>query len=323
MKISVIMIDGGFRENIYAAQYFSEQDFSPEEYEIIWVEYFDQPHKDLSNLSKVKVITLNKNDTYHSSYCFNKGIEEAKGEIIIIPDADQIVKPDFLTKVFEIHQRCDDLVAYIYRYDEIRRGALENHSFEELDKKCILKNPTNYGGCLTVAKKWLLEINGYEMHPLFESGFHANGMDIYTRFKNLGLAIKWFKGLKLYHPWHDSTLIAAPQYPLQHKLIEWRKRNLQYLAINGIDVNKNVQEADVIALADKIYQEREPHENEQQSDEITQKIQVLEKYNKLYNQLFNSVLKITTYSVFKNPLKKYKSYKSMIKQFHFLEKILK
>lgn len=244
MKISVIMIDGGFRENIYSAEYFAKQDFQDNEYEVIWVEYFDKPHEKLKEIPKVKVITLEKKDEYHSSYCFNAGIQAASGEVIVLPDADQIVKPNFLSKVWEEHQSCDELVSYMYRYDEMEKGSLKDHSWEELDKKCVLKNTSNYGGCLTVRKKWLIAINGYEMHPIFKSGFHANGLDIYTRFKNLGLAIKWNRELKLYHPWHPSTLAAAPQYEKQKRFIQWRDRNLQYMAINGIDSRINYEMPD-------------------------------------------------------------------------------
>ena len=88
-------------------------------------------------------------------------------------------------------------------------------------------------------KKWLLEINGYEQHKIFESGFHANGMDIYSRFKNFGLAIMWTPAVKLYHPWHPFTLVPAEQYNVQLRFIEWRAKNLQYLAINGISERLN------------------------------------------------------------------------------------
>lgn len=239
MKISVIMIDGGFRENVYGTKYFSEQDLAENEYEIIWVDYYDSPHKELVKYPKVNVVTLNRTDEYHSSYCFNKGIELAKGEVLVIPDADQIAMPSFLRNIWEIHSKYDRLVNYVYRYDEIKKGSLKTFNYHELEKKCVLKNPTNYGGCLTVRRKWLVKINGYEMHPIFKSGFHANGRDLYTRFKNLGLAIQWDRRLKLFHPWHFLTRASSKHYEGQRKIIEWRRINIQYMAINGMDSKKN------------------------------------------------------------------------------------
>jgi hypothetical protein len=240
MKISVVMIDGSFRENTFCAKYFSRQNFPDNDYELIWVEYYDTPNASVRQLPKVNVITLNRSGTYHSSYCFNRGIAEARGEVIVIPDADQIVAPDFLANVWALHGVYEKLVVYGYRYDEIKKGALQSHAFDELENKCIQKNPVNYGGCLTVRKKWLLEVNGYEQHPVFASGFHANGLDMYTRFKNFGLAIQWEPSLKLYHPWHTLTLTSNKSYGPQLELIEWRKKNLQWLAFEGIDSAKNI-----------------------------------------------------------------------------------
>ena len=239
MKISVVMIDGGFRENVHSAKYFSNQDFSSGEYEVIWVEFYDKANQQVANLDNVKVIELKKSGTYHSSYCFNAGIVAAKGEIVVLPDADQIVDRDFLQRVYEQHSVIKNLVCYGFRYDEVEKGLLDGHSIEELKEKCVLKNPSNYGGCLTVRKNILLEINGYEQHDVFETGFHANGLDLYTRFKNMGLPIMWDKELILYHPWHDFTLANATEYNLQKKIINWRALNLQYMALKGIDESKD------------------------------------------------------------------------------------
>jgi hypothetical protein len=237
--ISVIMIDGGFRENAFGAKYFTEQDFPDNQYEVLWVEYYDRPNQDVLSNPRIKAICLNRSGIYHSSYCFNRGIQESEGELIIILDANQIVKPPFLSKVSRIHSPYHKLVVYGHRYNEIAKGALTSFSFEELEKKCIQQQAANYGGCLTVRKKWLVKVNGYEQHPVFQTGYHANGLDLYTRFKNLGLAIQWEPSLKLYHPWHTSTLTQADEYLPQLALIEWRKKNMQWRAFQGIDSSRD------------------------------------------------------------------------------------
>ncbi|MEW6742654.1 MAG: glycosyltransferase [Planctomycetota bacterium] len=241
MKISVVMIDGGFRENIYAAQSFCQQDFPRDQYEVLWVEFYSRPHAGLARLPAVKVHTLQQQGIYHSSYCFNAGIRAATGEVLVIPDADQYVAPDFLFRVWELHNRYDRLVAYGYRLDELERGVLQSHHLAELRRKCVLKNPTNYGGCLTVRKTWLELVNGYEQHPLFQTGNHANGLDMYTRFKNVGLAVQWEPALELYHPWHPATLESTREHKAQWKIIEWRRKTLQWQAFNGLDPGRNVK----------------------------------------------------------------------------------
>ena len=259
MKISVILIDGQFRENTYSADYLCKQDFPENEYEIIWVEYYKKVPASVTGLKKIKIVRLEHTlDTvYHSSVCFNKGIEHAAGELIVIPDADQIMAPDFLSQLWSLHSSYDKLVVYPYRYDEQKQGDVTSPSFEELENKCILKNPKNYGGCLSVRKKWLLEINGYEQHKIFESGFHANGLDMYTRFKNYGLAILWAPHIKMYHPWHPFTLEPANEYVLQFELIEWRAKTLQFLALNGLSASKNYKHFDEAAFR-KMASEKKP-----------------------------------------------------------------
>jgi|GEM_PF-1512772 len=239
IRISVVMIDGSFRENVFGAKYFSEQNFPDEDYEIIWIEYFDRIHPEISANSKVKAICLDKKGIYHSSYCFNRGIKEARGEIIVIPDADQIVLPDFLDRVWDLHQAYEKLVVYGYRYDEVQEGILDSHDFKELEEKCVLKNPFNFGGCLTVRKKWLVQMNGYEEHDVFRTGFHANGMLMSSRFKNMGLAIQWEPSLRLYHPWHPFTLSGSLEYTSQHRVIDWIKSNMLWKTIKGIDSGRN------------------------------------------------------------------------------------
>lgn len=244
------MIDGSFRENTFGARYFSEQDFPDDEFEVIWVEFYSSVPESVTNVDKVKVIKLGNppETTYHSSYCFNAGIKAAQGELIVIPDADQIVERNFISKLWDKHQEYDKQVIYAYRYDERKEGELESHDIEVLREKCKLKNPINYGGCLSVRKKWLEAINGYEQHEIFSTGFHANGLDVYTRFKNFGLAIRWDPDLRMYHPWHPFTLAAADSYKVQMKVIDWRARNLQYMAKEGMDASRNVDGFDGDAM---------------------------------------------------------------------------
>ncbi len=243
MKISVIMIDGSFRENTFGAEYFTKQNFSSDEYEVLWVEFYKSANEKLYQNNQLKIISLgHSSDTvYHSSNCFNEGIRQAKGELLIIPDADVIVQPDFLQKAWNIHQEYDKLVAYGYRYNEVNEHPLKNLEIKELKQKCVVTNPINYGGCITVHKKWLLAINGYDEHPTFETGFHANGLDIYTRFRNYGMAIQWSPLLKLYHPKHAFTATKSPEYQRQRNLINWRSKNLEYLPLKGLDSNLNTK----------------------------------------------------------------------------------
>jgi hypothetical protein len=243
-KISVIMIDGSFRESFHAVDFFCRQTLATEDYELIWVEFYrdinPQLEKKISAYPNARIVSLQRTDEiYHSSYCFNAGIKESKGEIIFIPDADVAVEPDFLEKAVNEHEENRKLVMYFYRKEEEESDHREQFTLEYLKKVCTFKNPSNYGGCLSVRKKCLEEINGYEQHPIFGSGFHANGIDMYTRFKNLGLQVMWHPGLLLYHPWHPFNAAGFPVWETQKTITNYRARNLLTHAYQGMEPGKN------------------------------------------------------------------------------------
>lgn len=102
-----------------------------------------------------------------------------------------------------------------------------------------MTSPSNFGACLTVRKRWLSAINGYEQHPVFGTGFHANGQDVNTRLKNFGLPIMWHPKIKLYHPWHPFTKASDHAYRRQEVVIRYRAVNLLSTAFEGLDAARN------------------------------------------------------------------------------------
>lgn len=237
------MVDGSFRESFHSIDFFGKQTIPQDDYELVWVEYYDEVNHALaekvSQYPNFRIATLGEEGLYHSSYCFNAGIRASKGELIVIPDADVVVEEYFLERLWEDHHANDKLVMYFYRYNESEKDHLPEVNIEHLQKVGVLTNPSNYGGCLSVRKKWLWEINGYEQHTIFASGDHANGLDVYTRLKNHGLHVKWHPELKLYHPYHYGTLRWALSLTLQHIVIDYRTRNLATLPFRGFCRTKN------------------------------------------------------------------------------------
>jgi len=243
-KISVILVDGSYRPHFKAVDTLVNQSFSAQDYEILWFEFYDSIKNELRQKEKkypnFKTYTLNKTGIYHSSFCFNAGIQHAKGELMVIPDADVVFENNFLETIWKEHQKNEKLVMYIHRYDEPQKNRSSTLSWEELEKTCILTNPENYGGCCTVRKKWLLAVNGYEQHEIFRtSGSHANGRDAATRFKNLGLHIMWHPELKMYHPWHPHKSGIKDPYRYQKFVIKHRALKREIYPFLGLDPNLN------------------------------------------------------------------------------------
>lgn len=251
-RISVVMVDGSFRENFHAVDFLARQDFPAADFEAIWVEYYDRLHPALEEKLKshpaLRALKLGRTGEYHSSYCFNAGIQAARGELILIPDADLAMEPDFLARQWELHAANENLVTYSYRYNEpqaqSRRPAGPEASYwcadlEHLKRVGVLTHPSNWGACLGVRKRWLLEVNGYEQAPVFASGDHGNDFDMYVRLKNLGLAICWPREPALYHAWHPGTLVYAYSHKLQAIVTRRRAHELDTLAYAGIDPARN------------------------------------------------------------------------------------
>jgi hypothetical protein len=241
-KISVVMVDGSFRERYDSIDFMARQDFPAEDYELIWVEYYDAIAPDLRRRIEsadqhrnFRAVALGRTGTYHSSYCFNRGIAEARGGLVVIPDADVIAEPGFLSAVWRDHQESDRLVTYYHRYNEPKESHAETVGLDHLRNVCELTNPANHGACLSVRKKWLIEINGYEQSPIFATGFHANDKDVYARLCGLGLMVRWNPDVKLFHPWHDMTGEVTPHYTPQHDVVSWRGRTLSTLPFAGLD----------------------------------------------------------------------------------------
>jgi len=249
--VSIIMVDGSFRERFHALDYFADQSLPAERYEQVWVEYYHRVQSLVAERAKrvrnLRTIALGRTGTYHSSYCFNEGIRAARGELLVIPDADVAVDRDFLKTVCAEHQMNEKLVMYVHRYDEPRDAHKEPIDLDDLRKTCVLTNPVNYGGCLTVRKKWLLEINGYEQHPTFGTGYHANGLDVYTRLKNYGLHVMWHPQLKLYHAWHPYPPGRGGQEALQLVVINHRACEKSTLAFDGLDGTRNAAMPDRVS----------------------------------------------------------------------------
>lgn len=238
-SVSIIMVDGQFRESFHGVDYFTKQNYPTDNLEVIWVEYYKEAASEVvdafAGYPNSQIVTLGREGTYHSSYCFNEGIRRAHGEVLIIPDADVVVTPDVVETIVAEHRRNPKLAMYVRRFDQVKEDFRSDASFDHLERTCHLRNPTNYGGCLTVRRRWLEAINGYERHPVFSTGLHANGMDVMVRFRNLGLDILWHPTLKLYHPWHPMTETFGDIYRLQHIVIRHRELTLSTQAFSGLD----------------------------------------------------------------------------------------
>lgn len=243
-QISVITWNGGFRESFHTVDFFADQTYPPQMYEFIWVEYGtsanDALRKKIEHVSNARLILLNKTDQWHVGRCINAGIKESRGDFLVIVDGDIAVKPDFLEHVWQVHRKYDNLILYFRRWDESHQYArdlydhgrkISSSSIEYLERVCELNVASNYGGCLTGFKKNLLQVGGYEEHPVY-SGPGSISYEMYIRLRNAGFPIMWHPTQKIFHPWHAGTLqpTDTPQQLMQAWVNSKRELNLDVKA---------------------------------------------------------------------------------------------
>lgn len=237
--ISVIFIDGSFRERFHAIDSFANQTLAPEQFEIIWVEHSGRVNPALAEKTahhpNLRIITLNRKSSYHSAYCRNAGVRASRGELIVYADGDVVAESTLLQSLWDEHQKMDDLVVFLYRHDEPQSVHRDDWDLAHLRTHSKVGNTTNYGACMSVRKKWIIAINGWEQHPAFGSHVNAHGTDMYIRFKNLGLAVKWNPHLPLYHPWHPQTDVGSFAYVVQSAFSSYRTRKLITVAYDGLE----------------------------------------------------------------------------------------
>ncbi|MCB9103902.1 MAG: glycosyltransferase [Anaerolineales bacterium] len=223
IKISVITWNGGFRESFHTVDSFAKQSFPTSEYEFIWAEYYDSADPVLLDkihqVENAKVIFVNGEGQWHVGRCMNAGIAASRGDLLVLIDGDIVVRPDFLTEMWQTHAAYKNLVLYVRRWDEPKTAHDAGQiSVEHLETVCQLNNPTNYGGCLITGRQNIESAQGYEEHPII-GGPGAVSKELYTRLCNAGFPIMWHSTEKIYHPWHFGTLPSTDT--LQQQQQKW------------------------------------------------------------------------------------------------------
>jgi len=215
IKISIVVWDCNFRESHHALDFFAQQSFPSDQYELIWVDFYDSNYalrEKISRYNNFRLVTLNNDPKtpWHLGVCMNTGVALAIGDILILPDADIAVESDFLDNVYKEHRSTENLVLYNRRYDEPADShcSRSHTSIDYLRDTTRLTTATNFGGCFSLLKRNFLKLGGYEEHPAF-SGPGMNAMELNVRFRNAGYCIKWSTEMKVYHPWHRNSTMEG------------------------------------------------------------------------------------------------------------------
>lgn len=246
MMISVIAYDASFREKFFQIESLANQTLDKDKFEYIFVENFDEINPKLKNRLEgtslnYKLITLNRDSSYHLSKCLNAGVREADGDIVVSTDADTYYEPNVLEETFKAHQDYDNIAMYIHRYDEPSPPVIRNTgvTLNKCRSRCELYNKKNFGGFMSVKKENYIKAGGYEEHPVFSGYDCAGAADLRARFENMGLDCYWNDDLKVYHPCHkggyDSDRWSGFRVESQWRLINKRSNGNSVKPFIGMD----------------------------------------------------------------------------------------
>ena len=238
--ISIVMVDGGFRELFWPVRHWLDQTLSQDRYELIWVDYTDKVAPEIEAMPRMRCFTVGRHDEPQIlAYACNEGIRRARGDIIVLPDADVACEPDLLETVLREVGADPELVLYVLRLDQPEQHRRPEQDLGYLRRTCSLKHTFNYGGCTAMRRDLLLRLNGYEQLPFF-AGYLHNGADNFIRFKNMGAKIKWHPVQRVYHPWHPTPpAFKFDTVGMQDRFIQRRAATWDREAFEGLDPSRN------------------------------------------------------------------------------------
>ncbi len=233
--VSIILLDWDCRESFHIFNYLEEQTVPREQYEIIWIEYYNRRPAEIEKMLKEgeqagklpvvdKWIVMEMTDDlyYHKHLMYNIGIVASKGEIITICDSDGIVKPSFVESIIKSFEEDSDIVLHM---DEVRNKDRRFYPFnypsidEIIGDGCInykdgkttglvdtkdIIHTRNYGSCMCALRDDLIKIGGADEHIDY-LGHVCGPYEMTYRLVNAGKKEVWHQEEFLYHVWHPGT----------------------------------------------------------------------------------------------------------------------
>ena len=233
-KVSIILLDWSCRESFHILDYLAEQTVPRNEYEVIWIEYFDRRAPQIDQaLGRAKflgkspvvdqwvIMGTPTNVYYHKHLMYNVGLVLSQGNIVAICDSDAVVKNTFVETLIQSFERDPALVLHL---DEVRNndrrfypfnypaieeivgeGAINWHNGKTTglwDTEDTL-HTRNYGACLAGRREDLIAIGGADEHIDY-LGHICGPYDMTFRLINYGKKELWHPEEFLYHVWHPG-----------------------------------------------------------------------------------------------------------------------
>jgi hypothetical protein len=204
VKLSVILFDASFREAFHTLNGLAAQTLSRDRFEVLWIEHFARVAPDVLARPWVTAVAMNAAPPWHIGKMINEGARRARGDALVLLDADVLVRPTFLESLRARVAADPRLVLHVPRRDQPRPDPSLPLAYDALAPACVLSCKTNYGGCCVVRREHFEAVGGYTEHPDFREA-SAVAMEFHARLMNLGLDHAWHDAETMLHPWHGGT----------------------------------------------------------------------------------------------------------------------
>lgn len=200
----------------------------------------------------LKVVRINPEDKWYVNCCipFNRGIREAKGEIIVLQNPECLHVGDVLTYINEHVNDTNYISVSAYGLDKKTTEIIDelpDNPISKFPQRPYMGNralgwynhsvyrPEAWHFCSAMTRKNMAKLNGFDER--FAEGVACDDVEFIVRIKKLGLQIKITEDVSVIHQFHLSHSV-----PNEAEL--WRKNQLllQHIITLGstrdISVNK-------------------------------------------------------------------------------------
>ena len=233
-RVTIILLDWSCRESLHILRYLANQTIPREEYEIIWIEYYDRRSPEIeAGIKESKkmgrfpivdqwiVMGMSHQLTFHKQLMYNIGIIAGRGRIITICDSDAMVSSSFVRSIVLSFEGNRNIVLHM---DEVRNNRAKFYPFnypsieQVIGQGCINwkdgkttglldeEDPVhtrNYGACMSAFRDDLINIGGADEHVNY-LGYISGPYEMTFRLVNAGKQEVWHQQEFLYHVWHPG-----------------------------------------------------------------------------------------------------------------------